>query len=156
MRMNQLIPMVVIAVLIAAGWIIRKFSGHRHPACFDFFAHVRRDERLPVEDPSRLWPESGAPRMRLGRLTIPTQVFKTEARMEFGRNLSYSPWHCVPEHQPLGGINRARLAIYRAISELRHATNEAPAIEPLSEGERGRPDVLPGARDEAVAADGGR
>ena len=49
------------------------------------------------------------------------------ARAEtFGENLSFTPWHSLPEHRPLGGINRARKAIYRAISRQRHELEWRP------------------------------
>ena len=42
-------------------------------------------------------------------------------------------WHAIPEHRPLGGINRARKLVYRAISEFRHQMNHAPRVEPAPE-----------------------
>ena len=61
---------------------------------------------------------------------IPRQTFDTTARMSFGENLSYTPWHCLPEHRPLGGINRARRVVYEAISKVRHKSNNEPRREP--------------------------
>jgi hypothetical protein len=49
---------------------------------------------------------------------------------EFCENLSYTPWHALPEHEPLGSINRARRAIYTAISKARHEINGARRAEP--------------------------
>jgi hypothetical protein len=37
--------------------------------------------------------------------------------------MSFNPWHAVPAHKPLGGINRLRQAVYQAISKLRHEMN---------------------------------
>jgi len=101
-------------------------------ARFDLRAHVRKDENLPIEDPTVLWPEEGAPKLSLATITIEPQEFQSEERIRFSEALSFSPWHTVPEHQPLGGINRARLAIYQSISELRHKTNKMPAIDPAA------------------------
>jgi len=36
--------------------------------------------------------------------------------------LSYSPWHALPEHKPLGAVNRMRKAIYERISALRRSS----------------------------------
>ena len=41
-----------------------------------------------------------------------------------------NPWHCLPEHRPLGGINRARKIIYETMSKYRHARNSALRDEP--------------------------
>ena len=57
-------------------------------------------------------------------------LFDSEAQRAFGENLSYTPWHSLAEHRPLGGINRARKVVYRAISMFRHECNHAPRREP--------------------------
>jgi hypothetical protein len=49
----------------------------------------------------------------------------------YGDNLSFTPWHALPEHRPLGGINRARKVIYEAISKRRHEHNREPRTEPV-------------------------
>lgn len=46
--------------------------------------------------------------------------------------LSYNPFHCLPEHQPLGSINRMRLNAYASSTNYRHATNAQPKVEPTS------------------------
>jgi hypothetical protein len=51
------------------------------------------------------------------------QNFDTQERNQQGENMRYSPWHCLPEHRPLGSINRARRLVYHAISELRRRVN---------------------------------
>ena len=38
----------------------------------------------------------------------------------------------LPEHAPLGGINRARRAIYEAVSRKRHELNKRPEHEPTA------------------------
>jgi hypothetical protein len=44
-----------------------------------------------------------------------------------------NPWHAVPEHRPLGGINRVRKVVYETISKLRHDLNGAPRSEPTGD-----------------------
>jgi len=53
--------------------------------------------------------------------------------MQFCENLTYTPWHALPEHRPLGGINRVRRAVYESLAELRHTLNEIPQEEPSVE-----------------------
>ena len=44
--------------------------------------------------------------------------------------VSVTPWHSLPAHRPLGGINRLRKIVYREISKLRHQLNGADQDEP--------------------------
>ena len=75
---------------------------------------------MPVEDASIEWSEHSAPFRKVATIVIPPQTFDTPARMTFCENLSYTPWHSLPEHRPIGGINRARKVVYEAISKMRH------------------------------------
>ena len=85
---------------------------------------------MPVEDPRIRWEPSVSPWRKVATLRIPTQRFDSPAQLQFAEDLSYSPWHSVPEHQPLGGVNRCRRIIYQAISEFRHEANGRRAFEP--------------------------
>jgi hypothetical protein len=101
------------------------------PARFEFLLQAQTDPgRQPVEDPRIIWDEAAAPFVRVAEITIPAQRFDTPDRERFGENLSFTPWHCLPEHRPIGGINRLRRAVYDAISRLRHEINQAPREEP--------------------------
>jgi hypothetical protein len=53
--------------------------------------------------------------------------------MAFCEHLSFNPWRCLPEHRPLGGINRARKAIYDGITRRRHELNGVALREPTLE-----------------------
>jgi hypothetical protein len=39
--------------------------------------------------------------------------------------MTFNPWHALPDHRPLGGFNRARREIYRAMAEFRRAARSA-------------------------------
>jgi len=52
-------------------------------------------------------------------ITIPRQNFDTKPRDTACELLSYSPWHALPDHKPLGAVNRMRKVIYEAISAFR-------------------------------------
>jgi hypothetical protein len=100
-------------------------------AVFDFAVQFQIDPyKMPIEDPGITWDESLSPFRKVATLTIPTQTFDTRERREFGDNLSFNPWRCLPEHRPLGGISRARRQVYDALSKFRHETNQAPRVEP--------------------------
>jgi hypothetical protein len=102
-------------------------------ACFDFMVQPRRSEAMKVEDSKTEWLESEAPFIKVATIHIPKQVFDTDAQNEFCENLSFSPWHSLPEHRPLGGVNRVRRIVYEQISKLRHDLNHAPRQEPTGD-----------------------
>jgi hypothetical protein len=85
---------------------------------------------MPVEDPLVMWDESVAPFQRVAIIRIPKQDITADGRDEIAENLSFTPWHSLPEHQPLGSNNRARKAIYEAISDFRHKQNGIALQEP--------------------------
>jgi hypothetical protein len=85
---------------------------------------------MPVEDPTIPW---DAPYQKVATIRIPPQTFDTPEQLAFCENLSFTPWHALPEHRPLGGINRARKAVYAAVSAQRHELNGVPEREPTPE-----------------------
>lgn len=101
--------------------------------CYDFMVQRQIDPGvMPVEDATVTWEESDSPFVKVATIRIPQQTFDTPAQDEFCENLSFNPWHTLPEHRPLGNINRTRRAVYDTISDLRHMLNEAPREEPTS------------------------
>jgi len=100
-------------------------------ASFDFMIQVQKDPiRMPVEDASVEWSEKESPFIKVATLRIPPQTFRTREREELAEDLSFSPAHSLIEHRPIGGINRARVQIYRYLSEFRHKQNNKQLIEP--------------------------
>jgi catalase len=97
-------------------------------AHFDFYVQIQTDARkMPIEDPTVEW---HAPLQKVATIKISPQTFSSPSQISFTENLSYTPWHCLPEHIPLGGINRARKTIYQEISQTRHQDNGTPRGEP--------------------------
>lgn len=100
-------------------------------ATFDFMIQVQKDpDRMPVEDAGAEWSEKESPFIKAATLRIPPQTFRTGEREELAEDLSFSPAHSLIEHRPIGGINRARVEIYRFLSEFRHKQNSKPLTEP--------------------------
>jgi len=99
-------------------------------ACFEFLVQPRRSPAMKVEDSQTEWLESEAPFVKAATITIPAQAFDSDAQMAFGENLSFTPWHALPEHRPLGAVNRVRRVVYEQISKVRHELNQAPREEP--------------------------
>jgi hypothetical protein len=108
-----------------------------HEARFDFLVQVQTDPvAMPVEDPTVAWDEATSPFRKVATIRIPPQVCDNPEQMACCENLSFTPWHALPEHRPLGAINRARKVIYEALSARRHELNQVPRREP-------RPEDLP-------------
>lgn len=98
---------------------------------FDFSIQLQTNaKRMPIEDASIEWPERLSPFVRVAKIVIPKQEFRSPAQDKFARELSFNPWHCIAEHRPLGNQNRARYLIYSELSRLRQAMNREPHIEP--------------------------
>ncbi|TGE23658.1 catalase [Hymenobacter aquaticus] len=88
-------------------------------------------DTMPVEDGSVEWPAADSPFQPIGRLVITAQESYSPARRVFGDDvLSFSPFHCLPAHQPLGSINRVRRLAYPSSSRFRHEQNAQPRREP--------------------------
>jgi hypothetical protein len=103
----------------------------RGEARFDFEVQLQTDPvTMPVEDPTVLWDETEAPFVKVATIRIPAQDFESEEQMAACENLSFTPWHALAEHRPLGGINRARKAVYEAMSNRRRELNGASLREP--------------------------
>lgn len=110
-------------------------------ACFAFQVQIgdqKKPHLYPVEDPSVLWPaqktlltgNNFSPYKTVALLRIPKQNFDTPERDEFCEHLSFTPWHALPEHKPLGRTNRMRLKVYENISRYRHHSNGVKRQEP--------------------------
>ena len=103
-------------------------------ACFNFYLQTFKDfESTPIEQSTKEWKEDAAPPVLVAKIMIPAQQFESSAQVTFCENLSYTPWHALPEHQPLGAVNRARRVVYTAVSKVRHGLNGACRSEPTSD-----------------------
>lgn len=99
-------------------------------ACMEFLVQPRTSDAMSVEDSMTEWPEAQAPFYPVARIVIPAQVFDTPGQNLFCENLSFTPWHAVPAHRPLGATNRLRKVIYNHTSRLRHGMNATERQEP--------------------------
>jgi hypothetical protein len=97
---------------------------------FDFMVQFQQDAiQMPIEDPTVEWTSAF---IKVATIKIPKQIFNSAAQEAYGENLSFTPWHSIPEHQPLGGVNRARKAVYIALSAFRHELNNKQESEPIA------------------------
>lgn len=65
-----------------------------------------------------------SPLVYVGDIVMPPQTFDTPEQRAACDQLSFSPWHSLPAHKPMGHINRARRWVYEASRMLRHGGGE--------------------------------
>lgn len=100
-------------------------------ATFDFCVQLYHSAKTtPIENASIEWKEKNSPFIKIAEITIPPQQMNTKERFLLAEKFSYSPAHSLVEHQPIGGLNRARIIVYRLLSEFRHQRDSTTLLEP--------------------------
>lgn len=88
-------------------------------------------QSMPVEDASVEWPQQDSPYLAVARLTVPPQTAWSEARSAVvDDGYSFSPWHGLAAHRPLGSVMRARKAAYEMSARFRAERNGRPLEQP--------------------------
>jgi len=101
---------------------------------FDIMLQVQTDPfRMPIEDNAVYWPPRLSPRVPVAILRIPKQKFDSPKQIAFPSILSFNPWHCIPEHRPLGNQSRARHRMYKELSTFRQSVNHLQHYEPTGD-----------------------
>ncbi len=89
-------------------------------ATFELGVQFQTDaEKMPIEDAMEEWSERESPCQRVATLRIPKQRFDAAEQWQACEAMRFDPWHALADHRPLGGMNRARRAIYGAMAEYR-------------------------------------
>jgi hypothetical protein len=90
---------------------------------------------MPVGNAAKVWPEDKSPYV-VARIRASRQEAWSEARIAGADDgLSFSPWHGLAAHQPLGGIMRARKSTYEMSARFRAEHNGVTVKEPASVGD---------------------
>jgi catalase len=94
---------------------------------FEFCVQLQKDAvKMPIEDVSVAWSEEDSPPKKVATIRIPAQKVdmagSLAARCE---TMSFSPWHALAEHRPMGGMNRLRRVVYAASVAKRSAKERA-------------------------------
>jgi hypothetical protein len=101
---------------------------------FDLMIQLQTDPyRMPIENAAVRWPEKLSPFIPAATVHIPKQTFDSDAQFEFAKRLKMNPWHCLPEHRPLGNQSRARLRMYYELSRFRQEMNQTTHLEPTGD-----------------------
>ena len=108
--------------------LVEQLTLRKVGATFDLSVNPQTDATaMPIEDPTVEW--TSAP-VRLATISIYPQKFDAPEQAAFFESLSWNPWEALPEHTPLGGINRARQHVYEDSAALRHKTTRVAPIVP--------------------------
>jgi hypothetical protein len=105
--------------------LIDRLTVQRKEAVFDVILQVSPtrmgDSSTEVDrvinDPTVEWEDAEI--IKIATLRIPPQVFDTAEQRNFSEQLSFSPWHGLTVHQPLGELNQIRREVYQKTAELR-------------------------------------
>lgn len=90
-------------------------------------------EKMPIENASIAWPDDLSPHVPVATLRVPNQVAWSAARSAaVDDGMSFSPWHGLVAHQPLGVIMRVRRRAYEASAAHRALRNGRSVDEPRS------------------------
>ncbi len=88
-------------------------------------------ETMPIEDASVEWPQEQSPYVTVARISAPAQVAEHGDTSELGDDrFSFSPWHGIAAHRPIGSINRVRKSVYESSMQFRAERNHCPIHEP--------------------------
>lgn len=106
----------------------------RHGAEFTLEVQLNTDlDRMPVENAATEWPQEESPYRAVATISFPAQpAWSDERQRYFDENLAFQPAHSLAAHRPLGGIMRARLAVYRRLQDHRQRRNGVSPVEPRS------------------------
>ena len=96
-----------------------------HDAVFEIRVQLWANaETQPIEDTSVDWPEEESRYLTVATIRIPRQEAYSAARVRFFDDvMTFRPAHSLAEHRPLGSVMRARLQVYKALSDFRHKEN---------------------------------
>ncbi len=88
-------------------------------------------EAMPIEDASVQWPEELSPYVTVARLVMPPQPAWNDARaIAIDDGMSFSPWHGLAAHRPIGSIMRVRQWVYAQAARFRAQHNATQVREP--------------------------
>ena len=113
--------------------IVKYLNDTKESVKFDFQIQIYvDDDKTPVENPMVEWKEGDSSPITVATIEIPQQIFDFEERKRYDEALSFSPWHTLREHEPIGSVNLARKKIYQESAKSRRAYIQERFREPKS------------------------
>ncbi|MCA2880786.1 MAG: catalase family protein [Microcystis sp. M046S1] len=106
--------------------MLAQLTTEKKEAAFDFLVQFFVDEdKTPIENPMQEWKQEDSPFIKLATITIPAQEFDNVDRKKLDESLSFTPWHTLPEHEPVGSVNLSRRKIYQEMAKARRESHPA-------------------------------
>jgi catalase len=100
--------------------MVAQLTIKKKEAVFDFLIQFFVDEdKTPIENPMQEWKQEDSPFIKIATITIPDQEFDNDERKKLDESLSFTPWHTLPEHEPVGSVNLSRRKIYEETAKAR-------------------------------------
>jgi len=95
---------------------------NRTDAVFELRAQVWTNaDTQPIEDTSVEWPTQDSAYRTIATIRLPRQdAYGADRVRYFDEVMTFRPAHSLAAHRPLGGVMRARMQVYRALSDFRH------------------------------------
>ena len=90
-------------------------------ACLEFQVQLRKGN-MPLDEASVEWSEDKSLPVTVATIRLPQQAVTQHA--ELCENMSFTPWHSLPEHQPEGSIGKLRGFVYSWMAEYRRRLNQ--------------------------------
>ncbi|TLU70487.1 catalase family protein [Lichenicoccus roseus] len=96
---------------------------------YEVRAQLQTDaETQPVEDASIDWSVEESPYRTVAIIRLPRQdAYSAERQHFFDEVMTFRPAHSLAVHRPLGSVMRARLQVYKALSDFRHRQTGTPS-----------------------------
>ena len=86
---------------------------------------------MPVENAAKIWDEDKSPYIPVATIRVEPQTAWSEARSAaVDDGMSFSPWHGLAAHRPLGSIMRVRKQAYEMGKRFRMERNRRTIEEP--------------------------
>jgi hypothetical protein len=86
---------------------------------------------MPIEDAAKQWPEDKSPYQPVAHISIPSQDAWSASRVQaVEERMSFSVWHAIGAHRPLGAMNRVRKSVYDTAARFRAEHNQVTVVEP--------------------------
>lgn len=91
---------------------------------------------MPIGDASKAWPEDQSPYRTVARIVVPPQDAWSASRvLAVEEGVSFSVWHALAAHRPLGSMNQVRKSVYAAAARCRAEHNDVALAQPKSVGD---------------------
>lgn len=98
-----------------------------NPGCYQLQVQLRQPD-MPLDQATVEWSETESQPLTVATINIPAQdITANDSTCE---NMSFTAWHTLAAHQPVGSVSKAREIIYKKLADYRRQRNGVPIAEP--------------------------